>query len=206
MARTVLPLTTRYRRSSQPCIVQVAGTSHPGVVLPHWPSDAPASPHAVITESWPAGPTNNAHLLPEEPSTSHQSSEAPGTELSSSFPPRLPGLLTSHHRSGSEELAFPGAESSRASSRIPAHSALSRMLQDSSSHGEGCEETQAAPWSLGPAVSSQGTSDHRCCKLSRPRPQHCVWELNSFFGSVYIWSYILFCLAGDDDHVVSQRA
>ena len=68
----------------------------------------------------------------------------------------LPGLLTSHDRSGSEELTFQETESSRASSRIPAHSVLSRMLQESSSHGAGTEEDQAAAWSLPPDILRHG--------------------------------------------------
>lgn len=87
----------------------------------------------------------------EAPAPSHPASDA---QLSSSFPPRLPGLVT--NRSGSEELTFQETESSAASSRIPAHSVLSRMLQESSSQGASAEAEQAIAWSPSPDMLQQG--------------------------------------------------
>lgn len=107
----------------------------------------PDSPDAHLHMDWPAGPAVDS----DQPANSdilnsrRSSQDADSSHLSTSFPPNLPGLLTTHTRSGSEELNLHEAESSRASSRIPAHSALSRMLQESNVH----EHEEGAAWSLG---------------------------------------------------------
>ena len=107
----------------------------------------PDSPDSHLHMDWPAGPADDS----DQPATSdilnsrRSSQDADSSHLSTSFPPNLPGLLTTHTRSGSEELNLHEAESSRASSRIPAHSALSRMLQESTA----LEHEEGAAWSLG---------------------------------------------------------
>ena len=98
---------------------------------------------------WPAGPAEDSEeaAAPDSFTSHHTSPDADSSQLGTSFPPNLPGLLTTHARSGSEELNLHEAESSRASSRIPAHSALSRMLQENSAQEHSLEE--GAAWSLG---------------------------------------------------------
>ena len=135
--------------------LQVASVSQAAAEL-EWQADAPASPDVDRRADWPAGPMHHLPHATDHQPTSQSSPQASDAQLSSSFPPRLPGLLTSHDRSGSEELAFQGADSSRASSRIPAHSALSRMLQESSGHEAGSEEDQAAAWCTAPDTLQQG--------------------------------------------------
>ena len=119
------------------------------------------SPHADRGADWPAGPFEDTSAPAEAPAgPPHQTSpEASDTQLSSSFPPRLPDLLTSHDRSGSDELTFQETESSKASSRIPAHSVLSKMLQESGSHDSSAEEDQGVAWSLPHGGRRQGTLD-----------------------------------------------
>jgi hypothetical protein len=104
---------------------------------------------------WPAGPAEDSEeaAAPDSFTSHHTSPDADSSQLSTSFPPNLPGLLTTHARSGSEELNLHEAESSRASSRIPAHSALSRMLQENSAQEHGLEEVAA--WSLGAGGTTQ---------------------------------------------------
>lgn len=135
--------------------MQVASSSDPIPTSVPWQNDAPHRPGDDRRADWPAGPADDTTESVEAPALSRQACDA---QLSTSFPPRLPGLLTSHDRSGSEELTLQETESSRASSRIPAHSVLSRMLQEGSSHGAGAEEDQAAAW-LPPDMLQQGMLD-----------------------------------------------
>lgn len=119
------------------------------------------TPHADRGAEWPAGPaedTSDSAEAPEGPSH-HTSPEASDAQLSTSYPPRLPDLLTRHDRSGSDELTFQETESSKASSRIPAHSVLSKMLQESGRHDCSAEEDQVAAWSLPHEVHRQGMLD-----------------------------------------------
>ena len=136
--------------------MQVASSSDPNPASAHWQADAAHSPHADRGAHWPAGPADDTPESAEAQASSRQASDA---QQSTSFPPRLPGLLTSHDRNSSEELTLQGTESSRASSRIPAHSVLSRMLQESSSHGAGAEEDKAAAYSLPPDMLQPGMMD-----------------------------------------------
>lgn len=132
--------------------MQVASSSDPDPGSVHWQRDALHSPDTDRRADWPAGPTDDTPEAMEAPAPFHPATDA---QLSSSFPPRLPGLLT--NRSGSEELTFQETESSAASSRIPAHSVLSRMLQESSSQGASAEAQQAVAWSSSPDMLQQGT-------------------------------------------------
>ena len=135
---------------------QVAGSFQPGSCQCKTPG--PESPHAHLRMNWPAGPAEDSEEAAALDSfTSHHTSpDADSSQLSTSFPPNLPGLLTTHARSRSEELNLHEAESSRASSRIPAHSALSRMLQENSAQEHSLEE--GAAWSLGAGgTAAEGT-------------------------------------------------
>lgn len=129
------------------CSTQVAGSFQAGSCQSETPG--PDSPHAHLRTNWPAGPAEDSEeaAAPGSFTSHHTSLDADSSQLSTSFPPNLPGLLTTHARSGSEELNLHEAESSRASSRIPAHSALSRMLQENSAQEHSLEE--GAAWSLG---------------------------------------------------------
>ncbi|DBA90624.1 hypothetical protein WJX77_007676 [Trebouxia sp. C0004] len=139
-----------------PSTPQVAGSFHPGSCQCETPG--PDSPHATPRMDWPAGPAEESQeaAAPESFTSHHSSPNADSSQLNTTFPPNLPGLLTTHARSGSEELNLHEAESSRASSRIPAHSALSRMLQENSAQEHGLEE--GAAWSLGAGGESSPDS------------------------------------------------
>ena len=97
---------------------------------------------------------NQADLQDTTGNASQQPTQAPDDAAdqdsldSSTFPPNLPGLLTTLSRSRSDELASGDPSSSRASSQISAHSALSRMLQDSSTHEHSRFDDGRAGWTL----------------------------------------------------------
>ncbi|KAL0049768.1 hypothetical protein WJX82_009626 [Trebouxia sp. C0006] len=139
-----------------PSTPQVAGSFQAGSCQSEMPG--PDSPHAHLRTNWPAGPAEDSEeaAAPGSFTSHHTSLDADSSQLSTSFPPNLPGLLTTHARSGSEELNLHEAESSRASSRIPAHSALSRMLQENSAQEHSLEE--GAAWSLGAGGESSPES------------------------------------------------
>ncbi len=137
-------------------LVQVASSAQPGSTEAEPKRQSGENPDSHLHMDWPAGPADDEAAadnlqLPRDPS------DAESSHLGTTFPPNLPGLLTTHTRSGSEELNLHEAESSRASSRIPAHSALSRMLQESSAHEQGLEE--GSGWSLGAAAGIQEGTD-----------------------------------------------
>lgn len=98
-------------------------------------------------QDWPAGPADDP--LQGNPLQDQSHSDT------ASFPPRLRSLTTAPADSGSNEVQGEETDSSRASSRIPAHSALSQMLHDSAVCQQGAEPT-AAPWSLAAAPPHQG--------------------------------------------------
>lgn len=100
------------------------------------------------------------HLAQETSSSAHQQpTQAAAAEQASTssrtFPPNLPSLLTTLSRGQSDELAGDDASSSRASSQIPAHSALSRMLQDSSTHEHSQPDDGGGGWTLPAAGGHQ---------------------------------------------------
>ena len=172
--------------------MQVASSSDPNTASVPKQSDAPHSPDADRRADWPAGPADDTpESLESKVSSAHQDVHPSYAQLSTGFPPRLPGLLTNRDRSGSEELALQETKPSRASSRIPAHSALSRMLQESSSHGE---DDQAAAWSMPPDVLQQGmlnivaTYGGRCTRCNM-KNLAAVWQ--PFFAIVSgLWCYL----------------
>lgn len=104
---------------------------------------------------------NQADLQDTTGNASQQPTQAPDDAAdqdslgSSTFPPNLPGLLTTLSRARSDELASGDPSSSRASSQIPAHSALSRMLQDSSTHEHSRFDDGRAGWTLSAGSTEQ---------------------------------------------------